>query len=342
VDRAVEAGPDGRALLCYHCGEALPHTPLQLDVDGEPRGFCCHGCAAAAEWIRQSQLDDYYRLRSAAATRVEDVPDLASWDRDDLLGEHALPVAGGLEITLLTDGMRCAACAWLIDQALQREPGVFDTSANAVTGRIRIGWNPARVRLSQLLGRLAMLGYRPYLATGALRERERVAEQRRWLMRLGIAGLGAMQTMMFSEALYLDFGHHMAAPTRDFFRWVALLVATPVVFFSGWPFLQGCWRELRQRHPGMDTLIASSTLLAYFDSARAASPARRWTRLRGRARPWPCASARMAAGNPYPWRRCRRAISSAWRWARWCLPMGTCSPRKPLLKRPCSPESRGR
>ncbi|WP_052949980.1 heavy metal translocating P-type ATPase [Dyella japonica] len=266
MDRAVEADPGGRALLCYHCGEALPPTPLQLDVDGEPRGFCCHGCAAAAEWIRQSQLGDYYRLRSAAATRVEDVPDLASWDRDDLLGEHALPVAGGLEITLLTDGMRCAACAWLIDQALQREPGVFDTSANAVTGRIRIGWNPAQVRLSQLLGRLAMLGYRPYLATGALRERERVAEQRRWLMRLGIAGLGAMQTMMFSEALYLDFGHHMAAPTRDFFRWVALLVATPVVFFSGWPFLQGCWRELRQRHPGMDTLIASSTLLAYFAS----------------------------------------------------------------------------
>jgi Cu2+-exporting ATPase len=266
VDRAVDADPAGRALLCYHCSETLPHAHLQLDVEGELRGFCCHGCVAAAQWIGQSELSDYYRLRSAAATRVQEVPDLASWDRDDLLGEHALPVAGGLEITLLTDGMRCAACAWLIDQALRREPGVFDSSANAVTGRIRIGWDPAQVRLSQLLGRLAMLGYRPYLATGAARERERVAEQRRWLMRLGVAGLGAMQTMMFSEALYLDFGHHMAGPTRDFFRWVALLVATPVVFFSGWPFLQGCWRELRLRHPGMDTLIASSTLLAYFAS----------------------------------------------------------------------------
>jgi Cu2+-exporting ATPase len=266
VDRVVQADPVGRALICYHCGEALPHASLRREVAGEQQDFCCHGCVAAAEWIRHAELGDYYRLRSVAATRVEDVPDLASWDRDDLLGEHALPVAGGLEITLLTDGMRCAACAWLIDQALRREPGVFDTSANAVTGRIRIGWNPAQVRLSQLLGRLAMLGYRPYLATGAARERERVAEQRRWLMRLGIAGLGAMQTMMFSEALYLDFGHHMAGPTRDFFRWVALLVATPVVFFSGWPFLEGCWRELRQRHPGMDSLVASSTLLAYFAS----------------------------------------------------------------------------
>ena len=266
VDRAVDVDPTGRPQLCYHCGEALPQEPLQFDVEGTSRGFCCHGCVAAAEWIRHSELGDYYRLRSAAGTRVEDVPDLASWDRDDLLGEHALPVAGGLEMTLLTDGMRCAACAWLIDQALRREAGVFDTSANAVTGRIRIGWNPAQVRLSQLLQRLAMLGYRPYLATGAARERERVAEHRRWLTRLGIAGLGAMQTMMFSEALYLDFGHHMAGATRDFFRWTAFLVATPVVFYSGWPFLQGCWRELRQRRPGMDTLIASSTLLAYLAS----------------------------------------------------------------------------
>ncbi len=254
-------------MACYHCGETLPQVPVSLDIEGEARGFCCHGCAAAAEWIRQSKLDDYYRLRSTTAGRVEAMPDLASWDREDVLSEHAVPVAGGLEITLLTDGMRCAACAWLIDRALQREPGVFDSSANAVTGRIRIGWEPTTVRLSHLLGRLAMLGYRPYLAAGAVRERARVAEQRRWLMRLGVAGLGAMQTMMFSEALYLDFGHHMALATRDFFRWVALLVATPVVFYAGWPFLEGCWRELRQRRPGMDSLIAGSTLLAYFASA---------------------------------------------------------------------------
>ncbi|MCW5581794.1 MAG: cadmium-translocating P-type ATPase, partial [Luteimonas sp.] len=50
------------------------------------------------------------------------------------------------------------------------------------------------------------------------------------------------------------------------FRWIAFLLSTPVVFYSGWPFLAGMWRELRARHVGMDTLIASSTLLAYFAS----------------------------------------------------------------------------
>src|SRR5690606_30144327 len=137
---------------------------------------------------------------------------------------------------------------------------------NAVTGRIRITWDPARTALSAPLQRLAMLGYRPYLAGSEALERQRANERRRWLLRLGVAGLGTLQAMMMAEALYLDFNNTMQVPTRDFFRWLTFLLSTPVVFYSGWLFLSGAARELRQRQLGMDTLIASSTLLAYFAS----------------------------------------------------------------------------
>jgi Cu2+-exporting ATPase len=75
-----------------------------------------------------------------------------------------------------------------------------------------------------------------------------------------------MQAMMFAEALYLDTRGEMAVATRDFFRWITFLVSTPVVFYSGWPFLEGMANELRARRLGMDTLIAGSALLAYFAS----------------------------------------------------------------------------
>ncbi|RYZ72674.1 MAG: cadmium-translocating P-type ATPase [Lysobacteraceae bacterium] len=252
---------------CYHCGDTLPALPAQRVIDATTRRFCCDGCAAAAQWIGQAELDDYYRLRSEHASRVGTEPvDLSVWDRDEVLSEHAHPVEGGLEITLLTDGMRCAACAWLIDRVLAREPGVIEAGANAVTGRIRLSWDPARTALSQPLQRLVALGYRPYLAGGEARERERRRQRNRDLVRIGIAGLGSMQAMMFAEALYLDFGNTMSVPTRDFFRWITFLVSTPVVFYAGWPFLTGAWRELRERQPGMDTLIGGSTLLAYFAS----------------------------------------------------------------------------
>ena len=236
-------------------------------LDGQPQAFCCQGCAAAAEWITRSDLESYYRLRSGNGGRVGDeLPDLAVWDRADVQAEHSHEVEGGREITVLSDGMRCAACAWLINRALLREPGVLDCSANAVTGRIRISWDPARTALSAPLQRLAMLGYRPYLAGSEALEQQRASERRRWLLRLGVAGLGTLQAMMMAEALYLDFNHSMQVPTRDFFRWLTFLLCTPVVFYSGKLFLDGALRELRQRQLGMDTLIAGSTLLAYFAS----------------------------------------------------------------------------
>ncbi len=254
--------------LCYHCGEPLPPSPVPAKLAGESRWFCCHGCATAARWIGQADLADYYRLRSEAGARVDaEAPDLHAWDDPGVLDEHAVSVNGGREITLLTDGMRCAACAWLIDRALERTPGVLEAGANAVTGRIRIAWDPARTRLSVVLGQLAMLGYRPYLAGDPAAERQRVAERRQWLLRLGVAGLGAMQTMMLSEASYLDFANAMSVPTRDLFRWFTLLVCTPVVLYSGWPFIAGAWHSLKRRQLGMDVLVASSVLLAYLASA---------------------------------------------------------------------------
>ena len=279
---AVPAHDDPRLATgdgCHHCGEVLPVLPARLVLEGMPRLFCCQGCAAAAQWIGEADLGDYYRLRSEHASRVgTETLDLGIWDRDEVLAEHAHDVEGGREITLLTDGMHCAACAWLIDRALAREPGVIDAGANAVTGRIRLAWDPHVTSLSRPLRRLVALGYRPYLASGEARERARRSERNRDLIRLGIAGLGSMQAMMFAEALYLDFGNTMALPTRDFFRWITFLVSTPVVFYAGGPFLTGAWRELRLRQPGMDTLIAGSTLLAYFASV--------FETLRGGAHVW--------------------------------------------------------
>lgn len=256
--------PEATVGRCYHCAEPLPSHAPSFVLEGATRSFCCEGCAAAARWIREARLDDYYRLRSQHGGRVDTTAgDLTAWDRDEIQRGHVRDVGGGREITLVTDGMRCAACAWLIDRALEREPGVIEVSANAITGRIRLVWDPTRTLLSAPLRRLAGLGYRPGLARGTHTEQERNAERRRWLLRLGLAGLGALQAMMFAEALYLDSRGQMPVPTRDFLRWITFLIATPVVFYAGWPFLAGAWRELRSRHLGMDTLVASGTLLAW-------------------------------------------------------------------------------
>jgi len=255
------------ATCCYHCGEALPTTFQSVMLDGAEHAMCCSGCAGAAAWIRDAGLDDYYRLRQRDGSRVAaEVADFSAWDRDDIQAQHARDVDGGREITLVVEGMHCAACAWLIDRALHREIGVREVQANAVTGRVIVRWDALSTRLSVVLTRLAALGYTPHLAPDEALERARRHERNSLLIRLGVAGLGTLQAMMFAEALYLDFDHQMPAATRDFFRWITCAVSAPVVFYSGWPFLAGMARELRQHRFGMDTLVATSVLLAWFAS----------------------------------------------------------------------------
>jgi Cu2+-exporting ATPase len=82
------------------------------------------------------------------------------------------------------------------------------------------------------------------------------------LLRLGVAALVGMQAMMFAEVNWLDAGGQMPAATRELFRWLTLLLCTPVVFWCGQPILAGMRRELRLAAPGMDTLAGS------FDPAR--------------------------------------------------------------------------
>jgi Cu2+-exporting ATPase len=252
---------------CYHCGEALPAAFVTVTLDGAERAMCCSGCAGAAAWIRDAGLDDYYRLRQRDGSRVAtEATDFSAWDRDDIQAQHTRDVDGDREITVLIEGMHCAACAWLIDRTLHREAGVREVQANAITGRVIVRWDTGKTRLSVILARLSALGYTPHLAPDEALERARRHERNTLLIRLGVAGLGTLQAMMFAEALYLDFDNQMPVATRDFFRWITFAVSAPVVFYSGWPFLAGMARELRQRRFGMDTLVATSVLLAYVAS----------------------------------------------------------------------------
>jgi Cu2+-exporting ATPase len=50
-------------------------------------------------------------------------------------------------------------------------------------------------------------------------------------------------------------------------RWIPFLFGTAVFFVGGWVFLQGAWRELADRQPGMMTLIALAISVAFVYSA---------------------------------------------------------------------------
>lgn len=256
------------AATCWHCGDGLPPDPPQAVVAGVSHWVCCQGCRAAAEWIDQLGLGDYYRVRSAAPPRAPD-PDRSrrsadAWQRPDLARHVVRSLASGqCEALLLIDGIRCAACVWLIERSLGAVTGVQSVQVNSIAQRARIVWDPQRTSLAVILRSLARTGYAALPLDAAALDDARRRESHSALKRLAVAGFGAMQAMMYASALYLGAGEAMDPPTRELMRWFGLLVATPVVFYSAQPFFQGAWRALRARTLGIDVPVALAIALVY-------------------------------------------------------------------------------
>ncbi len=259
-DTEIGAVGEGTSPTCFHCGLPIPPgLRLTAEVAGEARPMCCIGCCAVAELIDGQGLSDYYRRREepsglAAETLTE------ALDRIDGLegagvGE-AVDESERARATLRIEGITCAACVWVIERHLTRLEGVLSAHVGLSTHRARVEWDATRIGLRDVILRLAEIGFaaRPD-APGERAEAER-RESRAALIRLGLAGLAAMNVMTYSVALYAGAFEGMGPGFEGLMRWLGLLVATPVVAISARPFFSAALRDLRLGAPGMDVPVA--------------------------------------------------------------------------------------
>jgi len=91
-------------------------------------------------------------------------------------------------------------------------------------------------------------------------------EYRLELRRLAVAGIGMMQVGMFAVALHAGDIQGIESQYQGLLRWVSLLVASFVVFFSSRPFFITAWRHLRQGALVMDLPVALAIGLAWLAS----------------------------------------------------------------------------
>ncbi len=220
-----------------------------------------------AQLIASAGFSDFYRFRETPAQKPDPEDSKREqwtvYDRPELQREFVSAGADGIcEAGLIVEGVRCAACSWLIERGLEQEPGLESVEVNPASARARLRWDPQKA-LSKLLSRLAELGYRPHPALPDIARSSARREQRAALKRLAVAGLGMMQVMMFAVALYAGAFQGMDPAIENFLRLVSLLVATPVAIYSGGPFFAGAWRDLRARTAGMDVPVAIAIGGAY-------------------------------------------------------------------------------
>jgi Cu2+-exporting ATPase len=250
------------ATRCFHCGLETKN-PLVGTIEGQDREFCCSGCRTVCEIIHSQGLDSYYAKRGdstsgRAAPTVLEFP----FDHEDFQRQYVQTDGESCRVSLMVDGIHCAACVWLIEKGLARQPGLQDVQVSLGTQRAHLRWDPAQIPLSELAHAITQLGYRPYPYDPSKLDAPLKARNRDLLMRMGVIGLGTLGTMYLAEPLYFsDFTGDEGF--QKLFVWLAFLIATPSSLYALMPILKGAWSGLRQKVINMDGTIALGALGTY-------------------------------------------------------------------------------
>jgi Cu2+-exporting ATPase len=258
-------------MKCFHCGEPVPaDTDWQVTIDGSVQPMCCIGCRSIAQAIVDADATAYYRQRTSQAIDTATLESLAPWaallDDPEWSSAHVETRQDhSAQATLAIEGLRCGACAWLIERILANTSGVQTARANASNARIFLRWNPEQISLSAIAKKIGAIGYALLPIGSAPLEASRRQAERVALRRLFVAGLSSAQVMMYAYPEYLE-GLALDADVRSLMRTASMLITVPVMVYSATPFFDAATRALKQRRLNMDVPVSLGLIIAFVAS----------------------------------------------------------------------------
>jgi P-type Cu+ transporter len=165
-----------------------------------------------------------------------------------------MTVAVPERVDLKIGGMTCASCASRIERKLNKLDGVAAT-VNYATEEATVTFDTAATAVAEIVAAVEAVGYSATLAADeAARDRETTALKRRLVVAV-VLSLPLVVVAMISPLQFRGW------------EWLALALATPVVFWSGWRFHRAALANARHHAATMDTLISLGTLAAWTWSA---------------------------------------------------------------------------
>ncbi|GGS18728.1 carbonate dehydratase [Streptomyces aureoverticillatus] len=170
----------------------------------------------------------------------------------------------GTQVELSIGGMTCASCAARIEKKLNRMEGVAAT-VNYATEKAKVTYDGADVAVADLIATVEATGYtarepeppRPESGGGGGGGddgREDAAELRPLRERLITAVVLSVPVIAMAMVPALQF---------EYWQWLSLTLAAPVVTYAAWPFHKAAVTNARHGAATMDTLISVGTSAAF-------------------------------------------------------------------------------
>jgi heavy metal translocating P-type ATPase len=255
---------------CDLCGLALRSGRIESTVAGVPYHFCCTGCrqvfaillqaagSADPAAFRQSELFRKCRESGIIPGPAEDRPPAAAFpEAAGAQAPHSTPA--GLTLALKIENMWCPACAWLIETALARTPGVLSAACSFATDQLRVCYDPVATGPNRITAVIERFGYSATLP-GEIRDHR--LRRQEWI-RFGISAFLSMNVMMLAAALYFGFFSELPAESVASLSWPMAIMSAGVMGYGGMPIFRRAWRGLTQAAFSMECLIAVGSLSAF-------------------------------------------------------------------------------
>lgn len=235
-------------------------------------GMTCSACSAAVERILNRRED----IEKAQVNLVLNQVNITSKEPIDFDacnkalqkgGFSMAPIVNNKVVDLDIEGMHCAACSAAIERILNRMDGVVSANVNLVMNSAHIEYDPQKVKLQEILDKIAKGGYQGKVKQKVQEEQKTVVRHTKIYVTLGLALVLlyiGMSHMLGSIELPLPaIIHYNVNPLN--FAMIQFVLAT-IILTLGYKFFTHGIQSLVHGAANMDTLVAIGTGSAYLYS----------------------------------------------------------------------------
>ncbi|PAF44813.1 heavy metal translocating P-type ATPase [Helicobacter sp. 11S02596-1] len=264
-------------LACSHCHLQYPKNALKhVCDDGEDLYFCCQGCESVYFLLKQSGFEGFYdklgqNTLAPVGERTSE-SDLASFDTPAFAKKYIYTNhSDGLsQISLILEGIHCAACVWLNEKILNAQEGIYEASVHYTNNRVKITFDPNKISPSKIVSLIRSIGYDAYAYDPEIQEVKSKKERRSYYIALIVAIFCTMNIMWIAVAQYAGYFLGISQEMKNVLNLVSFVLSTPVLFYTGRVFFVGAYYGLKNRFVGMDLLVCTGASLTYAYSIYAA------------------------------------------------------------------------
>ncbi|MEV0598810.1 heavy metal translocating P-type ATPase [Streptomyces sp. NPDC050315] len=170
---------------------------------------------------------------------------------------------GAAEVELAIGGMTCASCAARIEKKLNRMDGV-EATVNYATEKAKVT-HAEGISVQDLIATVEATGYtaqepappaRTPGESGGSAEDGQEADDELRPLRQRLITAAALAVPVIAMAM-------VPALQIEYWQWLSLTLAAPVVTYAAWPFHRAAWTNAKHGAATMDTLISVGTSAAF-------------------------------------------------------------------------------